>query len=179
MKHAIERYPEVAQNPDFVGLLMATLMAPTEIQLRTREATVFDHRAGTVSAYLHSNLEIPCSFELVAENPTVATAIRLRTGLFCESQSLATPMPNMVHTCFGLALPEQYHDDDQLQATIATLLRFSHRALLLTAGQVTNQTGRITTGFRMYRPESELVELLQPQHHFHDKNGSIVMAWFK
>lgn len=179
MKHAIERYPEVAQNPDFVGLLTATITAVTELPRITREVTVSDHRAGTISAYLHSNLQVPCCFHLMAENPTVATTIADRTGFFCECQSLAEPMPNMVYTTFGLALPEQYHDDDALQAAVARLWRTSLRALVLSAGQVTNQTGRITAGFRTYRPEGALIELLAPQHHFHDKNGNVVMAWFR
>lgn len=184
MKHAIPRYPEVAQNQDFVNLLVATMNGNTEFPSVLREITVDNHRAGTISAYLHSTMEKEYQYQIVAQSPPAAQAIQARTGLFCESQELALPYPNLVHTTFGLNLPEDYLDDDLLQLTICTLLNYSSRALMVTAGILGNSDKAITASVRKYRTISQLTDLLEPTHSFITKSDSmpvrnLVMVWFK
>ena len=180
MKHAIQRYPEVTANQDFVNLITATLLSSSEYPRVLREVTIDDHRAGTISAYLHSTLEVPCQFQIVSQSLPAATAIQDRTGLFCEQQFLAFGFPDIVHTTFGLELPENIICDAQLQLTVCTLLNFSSRALLMTCGLIKNANKCHTVGLKKYRTPSQLTELLQPSHSFYNNDrSSLVMAWFK
>ena len=178
MKHLIQRYPEVAQNQEFVNLLKATICGPSDFPKVIREVTVNNHRAGTVTAYLHSELPIQCTYNIVAESELAAASISNRTGLFCDTYPLAQAQPEGYHTTFGLGVPESVVDDDLLQLMVCSLLNFSNRALVLTAGTIKNSTKRHSVGSMTYRTGKELVELLQPTHHFYS-DTTLVMAWFK
>lgn len=178
MKHAIQRYPEVEHNQDFVNLIVATLTAPTDFNPILLEVTGNDHRAGTISAYLHSNLNHSFMYWLSAESDNTARTISERTGLFCDCHGLLQPYSEMCHTSIALNLPEQIPDSRLLKAAIQTLLHSSNRAVLITAGIIKNADKACYVAGRTYRTRSQLVELLEPTHSFM-ANGSLVMAWFK
>lgn len=178
MKHAIQRYPEVEHNQDFVNLIVATLTAPTDFNPILLEVTGNDHRAGTISAYLHSNLDHSFMYRLFAESGTTAKTISERTGLFCDCKGLLQPYNEMYHTSIALNLSEQIPDDPLLKAAIQTLFNSSNRAVLITCGIIKNADKACYVAGKKYRTRSQLLELLEPTHSFM-ANGSLVMAWFK
>jgi len=172
MKHSIQYYPEVQEQKDMVDLIKVTMLNNHEYPAILREVTSDNYRAGTISAYLHSNVD-GWTYELLAEKTSIAEAISNRTGLFCDTVDLNRED----RACISIAvnLPECICGDLHLIEVVEYMLATTNRAVIISA--IVTDNPRTLTG-RRYRSKDELVGLLQPHHVFNMTKNTIVLAWF-